>query len=151
MPLFWCGLVAMFCRGTILPNYIVIWQADSAEKNFKVWTFCSFSKSATTKVLHGLSLNNFDNFKRGPPNEHSFEVWLKLVLCFRRRFCLKLKVNDRQRVIRIDHLELRWSNKLTFRSSQLSLHEYHSDFQIGTNRGWKGIICKISDTILVLI
>ena len=87
LPHFWCYLAAIFCRGTqgtFLTNYIGIWQADS-EKNLKVWKFCPLFDDAAKLSMEFKSLNNFE---RGPPKEQSCEVWLKLVLWFRRRWCL---------------------------------------------------------------
>ena len=41
-----------------------------------------------------MEFKSLNSFESGPPKEHSCEVWMQLVLWFRRRWCLKLKVND---------------------------------------------------------
>ena len=78
--------------------------------------FLKFGHFASFLMLQqpkfSMEFKSLNNFERGPPKEHSCEVWMQLVLWFRRRWCLKLKVNDDgqttddgQKVIRIAHLE----------------------------------------------
>ena len=64
--------------------------------------------------------NNLNNFGRGPPRDHSCEVWSKSNERFQRRRCLSTKVyarcttDDGQRPITIAHPEhfvLRWAKK----------------------------------------
>jgi len=65
--------------------------------------------------------NNLNNFGRGPPRDHSCEVWPKSNERFQRRRCLSKKVyarrtthDDRQRPVTIAHHEhfvLRWAKK----------------------------------------
>jgi len=66
--------------------------------------------------------NNLNNFDRGPPRDHSCEVWSKSNERFQRRRCLSKNVfarrttDDGQRPVTIAHPEhfvLRWAKKLT--------------------------------------
>ena len=58
-----------------------------------------------------MEFKSLNNFERGLPKEHSCEVLLKLVLWLRRRWCLKLNVNDRRRTD--DGRQTEWSKLLT--------------------------------------
>ena len=64
--------------------------------------------------------NYLNNFVRGPPRDHSCEVWSKSNEWFQRRRCLSKKVyawrmtHDGQRPVTIAHFEhfvLRWAKK----------------------------------------
>jgi len=67
--------------------------------------------------------NHLHNFGRGPPRDHSCEVWSKYNEWFQRRRCLSKKVygrrttDDGQRPVTIAHLEhfvLRWAKKWSY-------------------------------------
>ena len=75
----------------------------SPKEHFKFWYFADFLMPQQPKLY--MEFKSLNNFERGPPKKHSCEVWLKLVLWFMMRWSLKLKDNDGQRVIRIDHIE----------------------------------------------
>jgi len=66
--------------------------------------------------------NHLNDFGRGPPRDHSCEVWSKSNERFQRRRCLSKKVytrrttHDRQRPVTIAHL----LNKLHFSSYKVS-------------------------------
>ena len=76
-----------FCRGSYFRHFVPFLMAQQPK----------FS----------IEFKSLNNFERGPPRKQSCEVWLTMILWFMRRWCLKLKVNNRWwTVIGIDRLDL---------------------------------------------
>ena len=88
LPLFWCRLI---------PKehfYQIIFGSDRQIRRrrfFKFGHFVPFLMPQQPKF--SMEFKSLNNFERGT-KEHSCDVWWKLFLRLRRRWCLKLKVND---------------------------------------------------------
>ena len=101
-----------FCKGSPKEHfYQIILEFDKQIRRRRFLKFGHFAPFLIPQLpKFSMKFKSLNNFQRGPPKEHSCDVLWKLFLWFRRRWCLKLKVNDGrtddgQRVIRIDHLE----------------------------------------------
>ena len=110
MHLSWCRLAALFFNEINMASTVYleghlrnISTKLSCNRTSRLWRkrilkfgyFSHFLMPQQPKF--SMEFKSLNSFERRPPKEHSCDVWWKLFLRFRRRWCLKLKVNDGRR------------------------------------------------------
>ena len=101
-------------QGTFLWNYFKIRPAVSEKKIFKELLKKFNLVAMATRVFDGIKF--CEHFWRGPPKEHSCQVWSELAQRFGRRRCLKklLTTHDGHLTTLkapLEHVVLRWAKK----------------------------------------
>ena len=112
---------------SFLPNHFEFWSQVSEEMIF--FRVCLTTTRHACHVFDGSNL--FKQFCRGIPNDHSCEVWLKFVQCYRRSCYLKQIVDNAQ--AHFEHFMLMWAKKPFFTSEQPKRYNLWSSQRVCAN------------------